>query len=173
MNYIHFCESYHCVCNLPLSLYDGEKLLYSSYPDSLPFQPLAVHRLILGGKDLDFCVVGSTTMYGGITIRENGLYLILGPVHNVPVTESIIRDYMHENAIPVSFRNELAKFLQEIPMTSYHQFLHHLDFLYLCLNGEKSSLSGQFVWEPEEKILDMAATQLEETINAKEIKKPR
>lgn len=169
MNYIHFCESHHCVCSLPLSLYDdGRKLLYSSYADSLPFEPLAVHRLISSGKDLDFCVVGSTTMYGCVTIKENGCRLILGPAHNVPVTESIVRDYMHENAILVSFRDALAAFLQEIPMVSYHLFLQHLDFLHLCLNGEKSSLLEQFAWEPEEKIHGLAASHVEENVTAKE-----
>ncbi len=168
MNYIHFCESYHCICNLPLSLYDEGKLVYSSYADSQPFEPLAVHRLILSGKALDSCVVGSTTMYGCVTVRENGCRLILGPVHNVPVTESIVRDYMHENAIPASLRDPLTRFLQGIPMTSYHLFLQHLDFLYLCLNGEKSSLLKQFTWEPEDKIPSLAASHVEENVTAKE-----
>lgn len=168
MNYIHFCESYHCVCNLPLSLYDGGKMIYSSYVDYLPFEPLAVHRLIFGGKDLDFCIVGSTTMYGCVTIRENGYRLILGPSYNVPVTESILRDYMHENAIPVSFRDTLTRFLQGIPMISYHLFLQHLDFLHLCLNGKKSSLIEQFGWEMEEKIQGLSANQVEETVAVKE-----
>lgn len=168
MNYIHFCENYHCICNLPLSLYDKGKMLYSSYADFLPFEPLAVHRLVFGEKDLDFCVVGSTTMYGCITVKGSGFRLILGPAHNVPVTESILRDYMHENAIPISFRDTLTRFLQGIPMISYHLFLRHLDFLHLCLNGEKSSLMEQFAWEPEEKIKGLAASHVEANVTAKE-----
>lgn len=168
MDCIEFCQSYYEVNCIPIMCYDGDAIVYSSTAASLPFTPLPVYRPDTSARNPDFCMLHSTSMYGCVTVNDSGMRIVLGPVYNVPVTETLVREYMHENAIMTGLRGKVTEFLQGIPVLSYIQFLHHLTFLHLCMNHEKIDLTRHFFTDAQEYINDLASSHVSQTITLRD-----
>ena len=168
MDCIDFCRSYYDVNEIPVTCYDGETIIYSSTASRLPFSPLPVFELNSSSRNPDFCMIRSTSMYGCITVNENGCRIVLGPVYNVPVTEMLVREYMHENAVMTEFRGKVTEFLQEIPVMTYIQFLHHLVFIHLCMNNEKIDLTRHFFTSADDYAKDLASSHVSQAMTIRD-----
>lgn len=168
MDYIEFSKLYYRGTNIPIACYEDGLPVYSAFADVLSMTPLAVYEFENSRRNPDYCTLQSFVQYGRIAIPGTSFVLVLGPAYNVPVTDTLARKFMHENALPSSYLDQVREFLLSIPVTTSYQFIHQLTFLYYCVTGTKLDLAALLFTEPEETAANLHAAHANASFEAKE-----
>ena len=140
MDYISFCKNFFAATNIPVSLLKNEQPVYSSTGETLSIKMPSHWELFAMERNPVFCALSPDIEYGRIHIDNTDYDVFLGPAFNVPVTEQIARQYMHELMVPSDYREQVMEYLASIPRTSQLQFARYLAFLYQCLNHKEADL---------------------------------
>lgn len=149
MDYIKFCRNYFAITNIPISLIQGEKPVYSAIGETLSLE--------LGGPvevfwesdavtaNPTFCRYSPEIEYVCVHVEGTDYYIALGPVFSVPVSDTIVNAYMKENNIPMIHREDVSGFLHAIPPLSQQQFYRHAINLHMSLNKADIDLQHLFL----------------------------
>lgn len=138
MNYIAFCNNYFHATGIPVSLLKAGHVEYSALGEMLSITPQSTWQIFPTDHNPGFVALSPDLEYGRVQIENTDYDLILGPAFNVPVTESLVRQFMHELATPLQYRDELMETLCSLPRISHLQFAHHLSLIHLCLNQKEA-----------------------------------
>lgn len=167
MDYISLCKNFFAATNIPISLLNNENTEYSALGEMFSMPPQSHWDLFPLERNPAFCSYSPDLEYGRVHVDHTGYDIILGPAFNVPVTEQLVRQYMHELMVPLDYREQLMECLSSIPRTSHLQFARYLAFLYQCLNHKEISLQD-FYMEDDVYIRSRNQRQINSTINDKE-----
>ncbi|MCM1026981.1 MAG: AraC family transcriptional regulator [Roseburia sp.] len=148
MDYISFCKNYFAVTRIPVSFLDGITPLYSSLGELLNLEYMGGDERFWDSGQFQgnpaFCRYSPDIEYGCVHIEGTDYRMILGPSFSIPVTNQITRAYMHENAIPLEYREAVTELLSSIPTISHAQFAKHLALLHQVLNQKEMQLEDYF-----------------------------
>lgn len=148
MNYVNFCKNYFTISNIPVNLLKKDQPIYSAVGERLSLKPsknyLVFWEIVPDVSNPGFCSYSPDIEYGWIHIEGTDYHIVLGPAFNIPVSDELVRQYMHENAIPASYREAVAEFLCTIPTLSHQQFANHLSHIHMSLNRKEIELSSLF-----------------------------
>lgn len=136
MDYVEMCRLYFSITKIPVSLLKNDEAIYSAISETLSI-PLKKFWMVFpydGSHSLCFCRYSPDLENGRLFIEGTDYSIVLGPVFSIPVSEEIVRTYMHETAIPLSYKEAVTEFLSSIPRLSHSQFARHLIFLHVVLN---------------------------------------
>lgn len=151
MDYLSFCKNYFAVTGIPVNLLCGKKPVYSCIGELLNLEYPGGGKLFWDSPyqqvNPTFCRYSSDIEYGCVHVEGTDYRVILGPSFNMPVTDEIIRTYMHENAISTEYREAIAEFLSSIPCITHFQFAKHLALLHQSLNQKEMRLEDFFIQE--------------------------
>ena len=165
MNIVDFCETYFTAHHLPLTCYFEGKLIYSSLFHALNIKPLPVTLFENSNKNPDFHTDATGMLYG--RIYTNDKYLLdIGPVSEIPVTDSMCHFFLRENAISNESSQAVTSFFKNIPLLTSSQFLYHLVFLHYALNQERISMQEHFF--QQEELISLSTEETLNTFNNKE-----
>lgn len=164
MDYISFCKNFFAATNIPISLLKNEHPIYSAIGEMLSMEPMSRQTLFPLEQNPVFCALSPDIEYGRIHIDNTDYDVIVGPAFSVPVTEQIVRQYMHELTVPLDYREQLMEYLSSIPRTSQLQFARYLAFLYQCLNHKEADLQD-FYTEDEVYTRSRNQRQMDSMIN--------
>lgn len=164
MNYINFCKNYYTVTNIPVSLMQNNKSIYSPFEEFFSCEPQKLYQVFwtLSPSEPNpcFCRYSSDIEYGCVHVEGTDYYAIIGPAFNVPTSDVLVREYMRENAIPIEFHETVAELLCSIPILSHQQFLNHLSLLHMSLNGKEMDVTALYKQqEPNMQELKKQQTQ--------------
>lgn len=168
MNYIDYCSCLYASLRIPASCYEQGKLLYSSFTARtglalIPFSD--THRFFLNP---DVYEAASDVLYGKVMVEGEDACIILGPVYNVPASDSAVREFMREHAISSQYREAVCEFLQDIPPTPFTQFVNHLAFVHLTLNHRALDISEHFQMHDHLRTREVADRHMLEIYDSKE-----
>ncbi len=140
-----FCELFFSATNIPIAYYSNTEKLITSFSVFEPSLELNIpghlfYSMKQAAKNPYAFISDSQGFYGSVRLESTDEYVVIGPVFNIPVSDNLIREFIHENAISIKYRANVTQFLQNTPLLSYNQFLTKLQFLHFCLNGLKISI---------------------------------
>lgn len=140
---INFYTLFYNATNIPLTFFD----VTGKYITSFPKEPHLMQPPFLlseNSKNPDFFTSASHGFYGIIRHSDGTGFLLLGPTYNVPVTNTIIRTFMRENAIPLDQKEITSSLLLAAPTLTFSEFLNNLMFLYFCITQEYKKAEDHF-----------------------------
>lgn len=135
-----FMEMYYPDSNIPAYYYEDHQMEFCVPAQSALTHPPAqyLEQLYSKAARLSYCATPYGIYYG--CIRLDGpadRRLILGPVGNIPFSESDLHDLCRDYLVPQDQREPFARFLGAIPQLSLTPFITRLAFLNYCLHGER------------------------------------
>ena len=133
---VALCRQFYIATGIPIVLFSGKEIIYSSIGEFLDFFPSTDLPLQETAKNPEFCGTMPDIRYGRVQIEGTGLQVILGPVFSYRVDERIIRAYMHEYGIPPEYREALTEYMNALPVLTYIQFANYILMLHRILNGK-------------------------------------
>lgn len=169
MDYLSLCRNFFAATNIPVSLTKNGDAVYSAIGETLNI-PSEYHRELFDANPSQnpcFCGDSPDIEYGRVQIEGTGYDLFLGPAFNVPVTQELVRQYMHELSMPLSLRESLTELLCSIPQISHMQFAKYLIFFHQCLNNKTIDLQ-QLLQEDENYTLDRKARHIDNRVTSLE-----
>ena len=137
MEYVSFCKNFFAATNIPISLLKSDNVEYSALGELLSFSPQAHPHVFPPWRNPCFVALSSELEYGQVRIEGTDYDVILGPAFSIPVTEQIVRQFMHESMTPLEYREQLSEYLCSMPRISRRQFTQYLAFIHLCLNDKE------------------------------------
>ena len=137
MDYVLFVKNYSAITGIPVNLITENGFIYSSLSEQLNIPPTSSVPLYPADYNPEFRFVSPDIVFGAVKIETTDQYIILGPVFSVPITDAIVREYLHDSATPLKYKEILAEALASIPRLSHAQFRQHLVFLHQCVNGKE------------------------------------
>lgn len=137
MDYVLFVKNYSAITGIPVNLVTEDGPLYSSLSEQLNIPPTSAVPLYPSEYNPEFRFVSPDIVFGSVKIEATDQYIILGPVFSVPITDDIVREYLHDSATALKYKEILAEALASIPRLSHAQFCQHLVFLHQCVNGKE------------------------------------
>ncbi|MCM1113865.1 MAG: AraC family transcriptional regulator [Clostridium sp.] len=157
-----FCRSYYSAHSIPLTFYQGEKICYSSFEDSVGIAQKVVPFGGISLRNPDFLVTQGDMFYGCIYIVETDFRIIAGPVCSVPVNNDVLHTFLVENAIPQDKYEDAAVFFRRVPLMNNAQFMKVLEFLHFAINQEQIEIAAHFYPNHQSRITTMAKTEAEQ-----------
>ena len=151
MDYIHFCRNYFNITHIPVSLLKNSVPVYSSISEALSIPLEKKFPLFPPSRNPEICILSPDLEYGHIEIENTDLDLILGPIFNLSISDELIRQFMHEQMIPLQYKEALSDLLYSLPKISHIQLLENLSLLHLCLNDQ--CITPEDLFEEDEKNL--------------------
>ena len=137
MDYISFIKNYSVITGIPVNLINENGPIYSSMAEQLDI-PLTNPVIIYPAEyNPEFRFVSPDVVFGSVKIESADEYIILGPVFSVPINDKLVREYMHDSATPLKYKEVIAETLASIPRLSHAQFCQHLAFLHQCVNNKE------------------------------------
>ena len=137
MDYVLFVKNYSAITGIPVNLITENGFIYSSLSEQLNIPPTSSVPLYPADYNPEFRFVSPDIVFGAVKIETTDQYIILGPVFSVPIPDAIVREYLHDSATPLKYKEILAEALASIPRLSHAQFCQHLVFLHQCVNGKE------------------------------------
>lgn len=148
-----FCKLFYSTTYIPISCFQEPCDPVCSSPDILQREDILHGELekdIVFHHNVDYCITKSSGILGLVAIENTNLYIIIGPVFSVPISQQIIHDFLLEAHLPNTLHSELINILNQTPQISFHHFLHILAYLHLCLNDQVIDIREHFQIEDEE-----------------------
>lgn len=138
------CRLFYAAHYLPLALCSRQAVLqtYSSLEHPVDFTRSALTAAREIGEKLKLFTVDDLCMYGVLRLEEREEFLLVGPVFDRPVTESMVSLFSRKNGISNRDWQVLYWFLSGIPRYTYNQFMNLLLYLYFTLTGESMPVEG-------------------------------
>lgn len=135
MNYDVFCQTFYSGHHIPIALVQMDQIVYT-YGFSEEISPfVSICTQIKNFSYFPFILAKETGFFGIIKlINEPDSYLLIGPVFTTSIERTTIHEYMIENTITTSCKDEVQLELSSIPQYSYYQFMNLIIFLEYILN---------------------------------------
>lgn len=149
MDYTIFCRRLYASFGLPSVLFSGKSLLYSTLSDLLGYAPAETYPVEALSINPYVVSARETIIYGLLDVEGSDEHLIIGPVFNVPVNNSILDMFVVDHKIPEQYRRQLLPLLKAIPVTSFRQMQQQMAFFHFCLNGKETDNRNHY--EPLDK----------------------
>ena len=130
MDYILVCKHLFAATRIPVSLLKNGDAVYSAIGELLSMVPPTRYELFPLEQNPVFCRFSPDIEYGRVHIEGTDYDIIAGPAFNVPVTDTIVRQYMRELMVSPAYREQLTECLSSIPRISHLQFASLLSFLF-------------------------------------------
>lgn len=145
-----FCRLQYQDCALPIYCYQAGELIFfypEQSPDTFP-PPRYLHELAGRHPSVSYCSSEYGIYFGSVSLHEFGnSCLILGPVSNIPYSDSMFHHMYSDYVILPDKRNTFQQFFQICPQMSLNSLLLKLIFINYCLNHEVltlESVSGKY-----------------------------
>ena len=131
----NLCMLFFRAEGIAFSLYDKQDTCHLQYPE----EPQRNTAALFAGRDpartLDICTTPSHAGYASIRIK-GGWRIVIGPVYNARLNESLVDAFMAENQIPAAQRHAADTILEAAPNLSLLEFFDKAAYLYYCMDGE-------------------------------------
>ena len=131
----NLCMLFFRAEGIAFSLYDKRDTCHLQYPE----EPQRNIAALFAGRDpartLDICTTPSHAGYASIRIK-GGWRIVIGPVYNARLNESLVDAFMAENRIPAAQRHAANTILEAAPNLSLLEFFDKAAYLYYCMDGE-------------------------------------
>ena len=131
----NLCMLFFRAEGIAFSLYDKRDTCHLQYPE----EPQRNTAALFAGRDpartLDICTTPSHAGYASIRIK-GGWRIVIGPVYNARLNESLVDAFMAENRIPAAQRHAANTILEAAPNLSLLEFFDKAAYLYYCMDGE-------------------------------------
>lgn len=152
-----FCRLFHSTTFIPVTLKSGQPETVSSFPlsmERLDISPAKLTAMLRFTDSPDYIISDSFGYLGYIKVKDSEDYIVVGPVYSTPMSDTTIRDFMHEWSVPSDYKDEITTFLQNTPQISFRQFLNTLAYLHLCINDIVIDVRDHFrlTGEPSQEI---------------------
>ena len=165
-----YCSNLYLSSHIPVRIFRGEELLHAFGPSDLKedeeaFLELPMKTLLRSDAPVSFAVTDSVFALACVSDDENGLKVVLGPSHSLPVGPLTMQEAIEklEKEQHISFDKKLAAplhaYLSCIPV------MHDACFLALAV-GAVNSVRGEEADESEleDKLNALLARKLNETV---------
>lgn len=140
MDYIPFVKNYSAITGIPVNLINEKGPIYSSIAEQLDIPTTNPVEIYPAEHNPEFRFISPDIVFGAVKIESTDKYIILEPVFSVPITDELVRKYMHDSATPLKYKEIIAETLASIPRLSHAQFCQHLVFLHQCVNNKEISV---------------------------------
>ena len=165
---IDCCELFHCMTGLPVVYYNESNHMEAIFPLCLGrVNTDFFYGLCTQNKNPSTYISESQGVYGKILLQMGGA-IVVGPAYSVPITDDIIRSYLHEIGCPTKNWDVIKAVLNQTERMDYQKFARYLTFLYWSLTREKVNLSEHYNFQDINKSRDISVLQTRETSEAKE-----
>lgn len=134
MDYQLFCKNYFQATGIPTCLLLGGAPVYTTIGELLSVAPASAYPLYPQKYNPSFERLSPDLEYGRVHVEGTGYDVILGPVFNVPMTDQLIRVYMHEQMLSAKYTEQLTEFFYAMPVVNHSRLVRHLSLIYLSLN---------------------------------------
>ncbi len=142
----HFCQCLYGVYEIPIRLFKrGELLLChentSLSEDSAAFLTPQINYLLNESKkNLD--IVFSEGIFAYALIRNKGtdLSIIIGPTRSVPLSKTMVKEFITSHALPAACFDNLYEYLSSIHILQHGRFLHLISAIFEALNNETADI---------------------------------
>ena len=165
-----YCSNLYLSSHIPVRIFRGEELLYAFGPSDLKedeeaFLELPMKALLRSDAPVSFAVTDSVFALACVRDDENGLKVILGPSHSLPIGPLTMQEAIEklEKEQHISFDKKLAAplhtYLASVPV------MHDACFLALTV-GAVNAVRGEEADESalEDKLNALLARKLNETV---------
>lgn len=165
-----YCSNLYLSSHIPVRIFRGEELLHAFGPSDLKedeeaFLELPMKTLLRSDAPVSFAVTDSVFALACVSDDENGLKVVLGPSHSLPVGPLTMQEAIEklEKEQHISFDKKLAAplhaYLSCIPV------MHDACFLALAV-GAVNAVRGEEADESEleDKLNALLARKLNETV---------
>ena len=142
-----FCHLFYTSTFVPISVYEVHAKELFAFPTIFGREEdvtSALSSMIRFHRNPDYYTMQSLCYFGIVYLLDTDQYVLIGPVFSVPVTESAVRLFMKDCAIPMKHKNAITGFLLNTPQVSFNQFLQIIAYIHLCLNDEKLDIPRHF-----------------------------
>ena len=136
MRFEDFCRHYHAATGVHIALVEGDKAVWSSIADLMDIPLQDGWPAWYGEQNPVFCSIPPHTLYGIVRLQEGRQRVVLGPVFNTTVTDSLLQQLTEALRIPQDRRWDLQQALNAAPLMNSLQLARHLSLVHLILNGE-------------------------------------
>ena len=171
-----YCSNLYLSSHIPVRIFRGERLLHAFGPSDLKeeeeaFLQLPMKALLRSDASVSFAVTDSVFALACVRDDENGLKVVLGPSHSLPIGPLTMQEAIEklEKEQHISFDKKLAAplhaYLSCIPV------MHDACFLALAV-GTVNAVRGEEADESEleDKLNALLARKLNETVGKETLK---
>ena len=149
-NLTAFCRLFYATTFIPVVIrrYDPDATdFFPSAMRNFGITPPALSKALHFTKNPDYYITASSCYLGYVKLTDSNDYMLIGPICPIPITTQAIHEFMHEWGIPSDMKQDISLFLTNTPQISFHQFLHILAYLFLCLNDAEIDIGNHFCLE--------------------------
>jgi len=138
MELIDLCRLFYASYFVPIAWYHDSRInaMFASCSNEINLFESAEPALINAKQNPAVYSSPHAGLYGRVCIENTTDELLLGPIFSGIVSDETVYDFLHSNAIPIRYKNEVQDMLNMLPRMTYNQFLNLLAFLYVTLNGK-------------------------------------
>lgn len=171
-----YCSNLYLSSHIPVRIFRGERLLFAFGPSDLKedeeaFLELPMKALLRSDAPVSFAVTDSVFALACVRDDENGLSVVLGPSHSLPIGPLTMQEAIEklEKGQHISFDKKLAAplhtYLASVPV------MHDACFLALTV-GAVNAVRGEEADESEleDKLNALLARKLNETVGKETLK---
>ncbi len=144
MDLIAFCKEYAETTHLPVNLLCAGKSVFSSLSEMLEDVPAVDFELFPLEHNPSYCALSEDIAYGRVHVENSGYDIILGPAFAVPMSESVVRQFMNALTIPREKAEIVGDILTALPVMTHAQLGTHMALVYHCVNGNPADLSAVY-----------------------------
>ena len=131
----NLCMLFFRAEGIAFSLYDEQDACQLQYPEEPQRDPAPLFAQRDAARTLDICTSPSHASYASIRVK-GGWRIVIGPVYNARLNESLVDAFMAENQIPAAQRRAAGTILEAAPNLSLLEFFDKAAYLYYCMDGE-------------------------------------
>lgn len=141
---ITFCKKYAEATQLPVTLREEKKILYSSQAETMdiPLMPTEHNSIYNPNRDHpEFCGVHDNYLFAKVPILDTMMDIFLGPVFPYGIDNTDVHNMMVLQAVPISHRSDLFDYLRSIPPMTRDQLGRHAILIHQIFNHEDMTIS--------------------------------
>lgn len=166
-----FCKFFYAATSIPIGCYDKNSECSCFFPynkeDTLFFDRKRIDSMHFT-KNPDYFISQSFGYSGCVMQNNTDNLLIVGPLFSTPPSDLTLHTFMKECAMSSDYKQDIEQFLEKLPIYSFHQFLHVLIFLHLCLNDEVIDMEEHFNLKLDNINSEFSALHSNQLFEAKE-----
>lgn len=139
MSYADFCRHYYSATGIHTALLTGKESIYSSLADALQVETRGNWPVYISEQNPAFCSIPPHTLYGIVQIDGTDQSVVLGPVYNITVSESLLDQLLDVLRLVKEMKEQLHRALNTTPRMNSLQLARHLALVHYLLNHEDIS----------------------------------
>ena len=136
MDFEELCRHYYAATGIHMALLRGSEAVYSSLGEALDVPLPGSWPVYLPEQNPAFCSIPPHTLYGMVQIAGEDQAIILGPVFNAAVSDSLLKQLMEALRLPADRADNLQFALNETPRMNSLQLARHLALVHFLVNHE-------------------------------------